>query len=473
MKMRFSRRSFLKRASLTAGALSAAHAFPGPAILQAAARGEKLNCVVIGCGVRGGEHLKAVSGENLVAIVDVSEKQLAAVQNRLAATRRDRQRVQTFTDYRRMFDATAKQIDAVFVATPNHHHALPSMIAMQLGKGVYCEKPLCRDVAEARKLAEMSRRYKVPTQMGIQGHCEEGYRRFCEYIWAGAVGNIRETHSWTDRANGGKGPRPAPEAAPAGLHWEEWIGPAPYREFHKDLHPHEWHGWYDFGNGSLGNLGCHVLDGVFWALKLGHPLRIEVKEMFGGSDERYPTGTRICWDFPPRGDLPALKAYWYDGRVGSDDPGDDNVASHGKKGPRNLPPLLHELKKQYPGQKFDDSGTLYVGDKGIFYTSTYGQEMHILPKEKMKDIPPPPKSLPRPQESFADFFRACRAGTPDTATGFDYASRLTEFILLGNLAQHAGVSHPVDWDGVAMKATNLPEINRWLKRDYRPGWQIL
>jgi hypothetical protein len=206
---------------------------------------------------------------------------------------------------------------------------------------------------------------------------------------------------------------------------------------------------------------------------LQHPLRIEVEEMFGGSDERYPTGTRIRWDFPPRGDMPALKAYWYDGRIGKDDPGDDNTASHGTKGPRNLPPLLHALKKQYPGQKFDDSGTLYVGEKGIFYTSTYGQEMHVLPKEKMNELPQPPKSLPRPQNSFADFLRACREGKTDTATGFDYASRLTEFVLLGNLAQHAGVGNPLTWDGTSMKVTKLPEVNRWLKREYRPGWQIL
>ena len=153
-----------------------------------------------------------------------------------------------------MFDKLHKQIDAVFVATPNHHHALPSMIAMQLGKGVYCEKPLCHDMAEARKLREMSHKYKVATQMGNQGHCDEGYRRLCEYVWAGVIGKITETHCWCDRSNGGVGPRPPTQPVPAGMHWDEWIGPAPYRDFHADLHPHEWHGWYDFGNGSLGNM---------------------------------------------------------------------------------------------------------------------------------------------------------------------------------------------------------------------------
>ena len=142
------------------------------------------------------------------------------------------------------------------------------MLAMNLDKAVYCEKPLTHDIAEARKLREMARQSKAPTQMGNQGHCQDGYRRLCEFIWAGAIGNVTQTYSWTDRANGGTGPRPPYKPVPAGMHWDSWIGPAPYRDYHDDLHPHEWHGWYDFGNGSLGNMGCHVLDGVYWALKL-------------------------------------------------------------------------------------------------------------------------------------------------------------------------------------------------------------
>jgi predicted dehydrogenase len=422
--------------------------------------------------VRGGSHLDATKNENLVAIVDVDENRLASVKKSFEKENRDASNLQMFTDYRVMFEKIAKQIDAVFVATPNHQHALPSMIAMQLGKGVYCEKPLCHDISEARKLREMANRYKVPTQMGNQGHCEEGYRRLCEYLGAGVIGAITETHSWTDRSNGGKGPRPSPIAVPAGLHWDEWIGPAPYRDFHEDLHPHEWHGWFDFGNGSLGNMSCHVLDGVYWALKVEHPVSVEAEEIFGGSDERYPTGTRLRWDIPARGSLAAFKAYWYDGRDGKDDPGDDNKKSQGVKGQHNLPPLLHELQKQYPDQKFDASGTLYVGEKGIFYTSTYGQEMHILPKEKMAELPEPPKTLPRPKKSFADFLDACRNGTAETAAGFDYSTRLTEFALLGNLAQHAGVGNKVEWDGPNMKVTNLPDLNAWVHREYRKGWQL-
>jgi predicted dehydrogenase len=472
MNSSFSRRSLLKRAALAAGAVSAAPFLPGPSVVRAATLRSKLACVVIGCGGQGMVHVNVTAHENLLAIVEVDEKRIAAVRKSLADKNSAAGEVQAFTDYRRMFDQLGKQIDAVFIAAPNHHHALPATIAMQLGKGVYCEKPLCHDVAEVRKLAAMARQYKVPTQMGNQGHCEEGYRRLCEFIWAGVVGKITETHSWTNRSNGGRGPRPPSEPAPAGMHWDEWIGPAPYRPYHIDLHPHEWHGWHDFGNGSLGNLGCHVLDGVYWALKLHHPTSFEAEAVYGGSAERYPTGTRIRWDFPARGDMPALKAYWYDGRVGEADPGDGNKATKGKKGLRNLPPLLVEMQKKYPEEKFDSSGTLYVGEKGILYTGTYGQGMRLLPKERMEEVTQPPRSLPRPKNPFKDFIRACREGKTDTATSFDYGARLTEFILLGNLAQHAGIGKKVQWDGPNMKVTNVPELNRWLQRAYRKGWQM-
>ena len=236
-------------------------------------------------------HLEGAEKERFVGLVEVDDNRPAAVKKWMQRKGGDADKIQVFTDYRRMFDAIGKEIDAVFIATPNHQHALPAMIAMQLGKNVYCEKPVCHDIAEARAMRAMAAKTKVATQMGNQGHCEEGYRRLCEYIWAGVIGGVRETHSWTNRANGGEGPRPPKLPVPVGLHWDEWIGPAPYRDFHEDLHPHEWHGWYDFGNGSIGNMGCHVLDGVFWALKCEHPTSIEVEQLRGGSDERYPMGS--------------------------------------------------------------------------------------------------------------------------------------------------------------------------------------
>ncbi len=469
----FNRRSFLKQTALAAGAISAA-----PYLLHAQNAGRKLNCVQIGCGGRGMNHLDALvntAKDNLLAIVDPDEKRHASVKawiKKQKDTEQDPEKVQVFTDYRRMFDKLGKQLDAVFIATPNHHHALPAMIAMELNKGVYCEKPLCHDIAEARKLRQMAKKSKAPTQMGNQGHCEDGYRRLCEFVEAGIVGKITETHSWTDRANGGVGPRPPVLPVPAGFHWDEWIGPAPYREFHSDLHPHEWHGWYDFGNGSLGNMGCHVLDGVFWALKIEHPTSIEAEEIRGGSNERYPIGSRLRFDVPARGNMPPLKVYWYEGiNKNADESAVTGNLRAARGEARNFPPLLLELRKQYPDDELDrgDSGSLYVGEKGVIYTGTYGGKIHVVPRDK--PVNEPPRSLPRPKNVFADFLDACREGKRETAASFEYGAQLTEFTLLGNLAQHAGVGKKIEWDGKKMRVTNLKELNAWIERPYRKGWK--
>lgn len=469
MKSPLTRRSFLKSSALAAGVISTAPFN----ILTAANAGDKVRCAVIGCGARAMAHLNATLDEQLVAIVDVDETRPAVVKKLLQDKERDASKVKEFTDYRKMFDKVGKNIDAVFIATPNHHHALPALIAMQLGKHVYCEKPVCHDIGEARALRAMAAKTKVATQMGNQGHCEDGYRKLCEYIWSGVIGPVTETHSWTNRANGGIGPRPPKKSPPRGLHWDEWIGPAPYRDFHDDIHPHEWHGWYDFGNGSIGNMGCHVLDGVYWALKVEHPTSIEVEQMRGGSDERYPMGCRVRWDVPARGDLPALNTYWYEG-LNEQAKGDaEGLLRVAKGDDRNFPPQLVELLKQYPDEELDstDSGTLYIGEKGIIFTGTYGDRMHIVPYEKMIQTPAPPKTLPRPKGVFADFLDAVRAGKTATASDFDYGTRLTEFSLLANLAMRAGVGKKVLWDGPGMKVTNLPELNAWVKREPRKGWR--
>jgi predicted dehydrogenase len=470
MQTQLNRRSFLKAAAMTAGAVSAAQFN----ILHAANAGQKLNCVVIGCGGRGlSSHLGPALTQNVVAIVDPYEKQHAVARKKIESSNKDGAKLEAFTDYRVMFDKIGKRIDAVFIATPNHHHALPAMIAMQLGKNVYCEKPVCQNIGEARELRAMAAKTKVATQMGNQGHCMEEYRRLCEYIWAGTIGKVTETHSWTNRANGGQGPRPPAKQPPEGMHWDEYIGPAPYRDFHDDIHPHEWHGWYDFGNGSIGNMGCHVLDGVFWALKVEHPVSIEAEQVRGGSDERYPLGSCIRWDIPARGDMPAVKSYWYEG-LNPTTKDDASGALHAAKGDaRYLPALLIELREKYPDEQLDsrDSGTLYVGDKGVIYTGTYGDRMHIVPMEKMRATPRPQPTLPRPKDIFTDFIEACLAGKTETSVSFDYGTRLTEFTLLGNLAQRVGAGKKLEWDGPNMKVTNIPAANAFVKRENRQGWR--
>ena len=477
MQSRLNRRSFIKRAALAAGALPL---ISFPHVSSAAARKavDKLNCVQVGCGGRAMSHFEQVFvryGQNLTAIVDPDDKTFSKVSTFFQNKGVDAGKYQTFTDYRVMFDKMGKQIDAVFVTAPNHHHMNVAMMAMERGINVYCEKPLCHNVSEARRLRAAARHYKkVATQMGNQGHCMEGYRKLCEYIWAGMIGNVTETHSWTNRANGGSEPRPPSLPVPPGMNWDSWIGPAPYRDYHKDLHPHEWHDWFDFGNGSIGNMGCHVLDGVFWALKIDHPASIEAEMIRGGTDEQYPLGSRVRWDIPARENMPALKAYWYEG-LNATTTGSPSGSNHSVKGDaRNLPPLLAELKKQYPDEELDneDSGTLYVGDKGIIYTGTYGAHMHIVPLEKSQQIPEPPKILPRPKDIFGDFIDACKAGQSETSAPFEYGAQLTEFAILGNLAQHAGEGRKVEWDGPNMKVTNIPELNEWLRRKPRKGWKV-
>src|SRR5687768_13675183 len=389
MKNQVSRRSFVKGTALAAGAFASAPFN----ILHAQNSGDKVRFAQIGCGGRGFAHLNATLNEKAVGFVDVDQKRHVEVQKWAAAKNIDAAALQGFTDYRRMFDKLAKDIDAIFIATPNHQHALPALIAMQLGISVYCEKPVCHDIGEARAMREMAAKSKVATQMGNQGHCDDGYRKLCEYIWAGVIGKVTETHSWTDRANGGEGPRPPTKPVPAGLHWDEWIGPAPYRDYHDDLHPHSWHGWFDFGNGSIGNMGCHVLDGVYWALKCEHPTSVEVEHMRGGSYERYPMGSRVRWDIPARAGMPPLKVYWYEG-LNDTTTGKPQGNLRAAKGPdRNLPKVLYQSREQYPDEELDggDSGTIYVGEKGVIYTGTYGNKMHIVPYEKMNETPAPPK----------------------------------------------------------------------------------
>ncbi len=483
MNTRLTRRELMKKAAIGAGAIGVAVAgkrlFETPYIMAAPApTGDKarLRVAVIGCGGRGREtHVPIVARQRLVALIDPDEKNIAkSIEKAKKEKEFDPAACKTYADYRKFFDEMHKEVDAVFIATPNHHHALPAFIAMQHGIAVYVEKPMAYDIWEARTLAEYARKYKVATQMGNQGHSGEGYRRLCEYIWAGAIGNVTEVYHWTNRANGGMGGRPPALPVPKELNWDNWIGPAPFRDYHKDLHPHEWHGWYDFGNGSLGNMSCHVMDGAFWALKLDAPTAIEVEEVLGGSKERYPVGTRIRWDYPARGDMPPVKVYWYDGkRQGSENAGKGEDEDSVSQQAANLPPLLVDLKKQY-NRKFDGSGTLYVGDKGVMFTGTYGDGTRIIPEEKHKAFPVPEKKIPRIQKGghFGDFMQGVRDPNHQPCANFDYSARLTEVALLGCLAIKAGVGKKVEWDAANMKCTNLPEVNEFLKRDYRKGWEI-
>ena len=463
---RTSRRTFLKRAALAAGATQA---LEGACLFADEAPNARLRTAVIGCGGRGEVSIEGALTENLVAIVDVEEHRLVAAAQKASA---QGAQPKMFLDYRRMFEAMHKEIDAVFVATPDHHHAPASMLAIQHGKHVYCEKPLCHDLFEARALSEAARRHKVTTMMGNQGHCEEGYRLLCEYLWARAIGDVLETHSWSGFVNGGTGPRPPAKPLPAGLCWDEWVGPAPYRDYHDGLHPAYWRYYRDFGTGGLGDWGCHNLDGVFWALSPGQTATIECLGTVGGNGEKYPQATVIRWNIPARGLMPALKVHWYDGAKLN--PGKEAGEIKGQIHFPNYPPMLAEFEKQYDCEFREgfDGGTFYIGSKGVMHTGCYGQRPRILPESAHRAFPAPLKRIPRIKGTpMAHFFECCKAGKP-TCADFEYAAAITEFLLLGNLAARAGAGTKVEWDGAKARCTNLPELNQYLRRTYRKGWKI-
>jgi predicted dehydrogenase len=449
MSHRVNRRAFLKTTAAVAGLT----VLGGPFKSSAYAANEKLNCAAIGAGGRGGAHVEASGRENCVALCDVDANTLGNAAKKYPNAR-------TFSDYRKMFDEMAKGIDVVFVGTPDHHHAPASMLALKHKKHVYCEKPLTHSIYEARKVAEAAREAKVATQMGTQGMSSEGVRLLAEFIQAGAIGKVTEVHVWTDRPINwwpqGVDRPSYTDDVPARLNWDVWLGPAPERPFaatwrdgpHKGkqvYHPFVWRGWWDFGTGALGDIACHSMSPIFFALKLGYPTAVEAKssELF---KETAPLWSIITYEFPARGDLPPVKMTWYDGK--------------------KQPPRPEELE---PDRKWDFNGTLFVGDKGkLLFDGT----PRIIPEAKMKEFKRPEATLPRTpgNDHHTDFFIACRGGRP-AISNFDFASLVAESALVGNISLRLG-NKRLEWDGPAMKATNAPEAQPYVRREYRKGWTL-
>ncbi len=446
MANQWTRRGFLKRGAALAGVAAGLGLRRGPFAVADAAPSEKLGVAVIGAGGMGGYSVDQGLRERLVALVDIDEGRIAEIMKKV---KERGQNPKVFYDYRTMLDRCHKDIDAVLIATPDHHHAPAAIRAIALGKDTFAQKPLAYNIYECYALAKAAKKHKVLTQMGNQRHCGGTIRRICEYVWAGAVGNVTETHTILGRNFGGSGGRPPTKPVPPGVHWDEWIGPAPYRDYHDGLHPFSWRSWRQFGTGTVGDMACHHMDFPFWVLKLGEAktFTVECLNKSNGSEEKYTQDNVVRWEFPARGAMPPVKVYAYD---------------HDKL----KPDAMKEAEQKY-NRKFGEY-TLFVGDKGLI-----GSDGKFLPEERRKEIPEPPKTIPRAHGGpIEDMFHARRHGTVPCSNFPDAAGPLTAFVLTGLLAQAAGVGKKLQWDVEKMACTNMPEINKYVRREYAKGWEV-
>ena len=427
------RRQFLRSSAIAAGAA----AFAGTALARPRriSSSDKLNLAIIGAGGRGAANLSEVKIENIVALCDVNEENLNAAAARHPQARK-------YTDFRKLYDQ-CKDIDAVVVSTTEHTHAFAVLPALKLGKHVYCEKPLAHTVWQARILAEAAAKAKVATQMGTQIHATDNYRRVVELVQTGAIGPVREVHVWVSRA-WGDGDRPAgSQPAPAHLHWDLWLGPAPERPFHPSYISGQprWYKYWDFAGGTLTDLGSHWNDLAFWALKLRHPHTIEAHGP-PLNPETAPASYHITWEHGARGQLPPVKHTWYQGVD---------------------KPLLH-TEKRIPQW---DNGVLFVGDNGMLLADY--QKYKLLPEEKFAGFKAPEPFIPASIGHWKEWIAACKTGQPTTCN-FDYAGALTEANQLGNVAYRTG--RKIEWDPAKLKAKNCPEADRYVVGEYRKGWKL-
>jgi predicted dehydrogenase len=410
----------------------------------------RLNVAIIGAGGQGAGNLGNIArlNENIVALCDVDARNAAKSFAKY-------ERVAHYQDYRVMLEKQ-KDIEAVVVSTPDHHHVFASIIAMKMGKHCYTEKPLTHSVWEARQMRDIAAKHKVATQMGNMGTAANGFREAVEIIQAGAIGDIREVHVWTNRPiwpQGMEKPLPRQEV-PKTMAWDLWLGPAPERPYNGDYAPFKWRGWWDFGTGAIGDMACHTMNMPYRALNLGQPTSVSAVTDRPVNNQSPPEGLKVTYEFPARGKLPAVRLTWYE---------------------RHVPPA--EL---FQGQKPSGSGALLIGSRGTFYSpSDYaGVEIssnnqnarnRLLPVKNFEGYRPPQPRMPRIDgQHHAEWIRACKGGPPAMSNFVDYAGPLTEVALLGNVAVRAGKR--IDWDPVNLQARNLPAAAQYIRREYRRGW---
>jgi predicted dehydrogenase len=408
--------------------------------LSGSARGqsanEKLNVAGIGVGGRGAADINGAASENIVALCDVDQKQAAATFQRYP-------KAKVYRDFRKMLDEMDGQIDAVTVGTPDHTHAPAAAMAMRMGKHCYCEKPLTHNVQESRVLTELAAEHKLATQLGTQIHAGDNYRRVVELVQSGAIGPVRQVEVMFGGGIGGQDrPKDTPPV-PQHLDWDLWLGPAPFRPYHPTYCPFGWRSWWDFGNGTLGDFGCHYMDLPFWALKLKYPTTVEAEGPVPPHPETAAPVLTIRYEFPARGDLPPVTMTW-------------------RNGGGNSPSILQERNVPNWG-----SAVLFVGEKGMLLAN-YGKHQ-LLPEGQFAGFQPPEPTIPRSIGHHQEWVQACKTGEPTTCQ-FDYSGPLTEAVLLGNVSYR--VQSKLAWDAANLKATNCPAADEFLRREYREGWKL-
>ena len=454
------RRESVKTAATAVAALSAL-----PNYVQGAVPGpkppKKLNIACVGVGGMGAINLSAVcmplskrtdenwpnaDSQNIVALCDVDW-------NNAKKSFKEYPDAKRYKDYRVMLKEMDDEIDAVMVATADHTHACIAMEAMRRGKHVYVQKPLARTVHEVRVMTEAARKYGVITQMGNQGHSGEGIRLICEWIADGAIGDVREVHAWTSRPVWPQAvarPQDTPPI-PETLDWDLWLGPSPDRPYHPVYQPFNWRGWVDFGTGALGDMACHTLDPIFWALKLMYPNSVEASctKIHGKEfSESYPLSSIIHYEFPAREGMPEVKVHWYDGGLQPERPA--------------------ELEE---GRRMGGEGALFVGDKGKLICGTYGSSPQLIPYTKMQAYKRPEPTIPRVKGSHEmDWVNAIKEGR-QPSSNFNYSGPLSEMVLMGTLAQ-LSPGKKLQWDGKNMQVTNVPELNKYVNPPCREGWHL-
>jgi predicted dehydrogenase len=433
-----SRRSFLKQ-----GALAGALVVAGPGMARTYAQNNKLKIAYIATNGRGGGHLGVGKNENVTALCEV---ELSRVKN--AAEMFPQAKV--YQDYRKMFDEMHKDIDAVFVATPDHHHAPAASRALALGKACYCEKPLTYSIHEARVLAEMTKKMKVATQMGNQGHANQGNRRIVEWITDGAIGEVKEVHTWTNRPvwPQGYGEMPEKVDVPQDLDWDIWCGPRPRIDRVKDMHPFAWRGWLNYGTGTIGDMGCHTWDSVWWSMAPGHALSCELIKAEGRNNLTHPKQMILKWEFGPTAKRPAFTAFWYDGGLKPDAP------------------------EELGDGKLAGSGNLYVGTKGkLLVAGDYGDSPRLIPESFMQAYKQPERMEASPGHH-QEFVMAAKGEKPwdYPKSNFTYGGPLVEAMLLGIVALNVGGK--VTWDPKKCEVTGNAEANKYVTPEFRKGWEL-